>query len=91
MIRVKNFTHFYRFHNTILPSDVTTNLKPILNTAQKKSVKINGAIFMNDETDRYKRHCNNYTYVDAELSYIKRSQKYMWVPHFTCIPSLLYA
>jgi len=54
-------------------------------------VKINGAIFMHDETDRYKRHWNNYTYVDGELSYIKRLLKYMWVPNFTYIPSLLYA
>jgi hypothetical protein len=89
MTRVKNFTHFYAFHNTILPSDISTNLKQILNTSQKKSVKINGAIFMIDETDRYKRQWNNYTCIVEELSYIKTSLKYMWVPNFTCIRSLL--
>jgi hypothetical protein len=26
---------------------------------------------MNEETDRYKRHWNNYTYVDGQLIYMK--------------------
>jgi len=46
---------------------------------------------MNDENDRYKRHWNNYTYVDGQLSYIKLSLKYTWIPNFTCLPSLVYA
>ena len=45
---------------------------------------------MNDENGRYKRHWNIYTYVDVQLSYIKLSLKYTWVPNFTCVPSLLY-
>jgi len=30
---------------------------------------------MNDENDHYKRHLNNYKYVDAQLNYIKLSLK----------------
>jgi hypothetical protein len=40
MTRVKNFTHFYTFQNTILPSDISTNLKRILNTSQKNTSKL---------------------------------------------------
>jgi len=46
---------------------------------------------MNYETDLYKLHWHSYTYIDVELSYIKPSLKYMWVPNFTWIPSLFYA
>jgi hypothetical protein len=43
---------------------------------------------MNYETDRNKCHWSNYTRVDEDLSYIKLSLKYMWVPNFTHIPSM---